>query len=126
MCNSISFVCGICMIDLFKQLQNIRVEKGKSLEDISGILRIDVKYLKAIEEKRFDDLPENVYAIGFLKNYCEFFNMNPALMINELKKHRDIFVDDLHVEECESCATKLFAKFREFVKKLTGSELKPD
>jgi len=44
------------------------------VEDATRIRRI---FLEALEEERFDELPPDVYARGFLRNYARFLGLDP-------------------------------------------------
>jgi flagellar biosynthesis protein FlhG len=59
-------------------LGQIRRERGIELEDISNRAKISISYLKALEEERFEDLPEPVYVRGFVTEYARYLKINPA------------------------------------------------
>ncbi|AGJ01577.1 unknown [Rickettsia prowazekii str. Madrid E] len=48
-------------------LKQIRLDAGKSLNQVSSDLKIRKKYLVALEEGDFDVLPGEVYVRGYLK-----------------------------------------------------------
>ncbi|OGR85922.1 MAG: hypothetical protein A3J74_11410 [Elusimicrobia bacterium RIFCSPHIGHO2_02_FULL_57_9] len=56
-------------------LKSIRVKKGLTVDVISQHTRIPKKFLEAIEDNRFDELPAPAYLRGFLKNYCDYLDM---------------------------------------------------
>lgn len=56
------------MLNIGKELKELRLQKGLTLKEISEITKINIKYLELIEENNFHFLPE-VYVRGFLKNY---------------------------------------------------------
>ena len=64
-----------------QSLQEIRKNSGLSLSEIAGQLKIQRKYLEAIECGNFSDLPERVYAVGFIKNYADFLGTDPSDII---------------------------------------------
>ncbi len=66
-------------------LRRARMTAGYELTDISTALRIRLLYLEALEEGRFDDLPGTTYAIGFLRSYAEFLDLDPDEMIERFK-----------------------------------------
>ncbi|HLF87280.1 MAG TPA: RodZ domain-containing protein [Nitrospiria bacterium] len=51
-------------------LKKIRGEKGISLEDLSSKTRININWLKALEENDFARIPIKVVAKGFLRAYA--------------------------------------------------------
>lgn len=61
------------------RLKEAREQKGISLDRISARTKIDKRYLHALEECRFEDLPEAViYQKNFIKRYLETIGVNPA------------------------------------------------
>ncbi|MEW6196208.1 MAG: RodZ domain-containing protein [Bacteroidota bacterium] len=62
-----------------EELRLCREEKGITLQQIANRTKIDIKYLRAIEEANFDILPE-LYMRAFIKEYaqsldCETFDV---------------------------------------------------
>ncbi|AAL03711.1 helix-turn-helix domain-containing protein [Rickettsia conorii] len=56
-------------------LKQIRLESGKTLNQVSSDLKIRKKYLVALEEGDFDVLPGEVYVRGYLKLYLDYLNV---------------------------------------------------
>jgi len=54
-----------------------RSQKKLTLEQVYRALCIKEKYLLAIEEDRFDDLPSIVQGRGFIRMYWDYFNLPP-------------------------------------------------
>ncbi len=54
-----------------------RSQKKLTLEQVYRALCIKEKYLLAIEEDRFDDLPSLVQGRGFIRMYWDYFNLPP-------------------------------------------------
>ncbi len=59
-------------------LAKIRTRRNVDLEDISNRARVSMRYLKAIEENRFDDLPAAVFTRGFVIEFARFLKINPV------------------------------------------------
>lgn len=93
------------MENSFEKLKLTREEQNLSLEDVSNKLLIRSKYLNAIESGNFSELPERVYAIGFIKNYANFLGLNASEFISEYKRiqtcaNADTFNDEfIHNEQ---------------------------
>lgn len=64
-------------VSVGQHLRKKRTSLKKRLPDISRTLRISETYLKAIEEDRGEDLPERVYAVGFVRSYSQFLGLDP-------------------------------------------------
>lgn len=63
-----------------KILQNLRLEKGLSLEEVQKQTKIHLNILKAIEEDNYINLSP-IYIKGFLKIYCKFLSIDPQQYI---------------------------------------------
>ncbi len=59
-----------------ERLQEARLEKGLTLEDIAKNTKIKVEFLRYIEEGRYDKLPSVSYAHGFVRNYVKFLELS--------------------------------------------------
>lgn len=64
------------MSDTGNPLRQARESKNLTLADVEAATRIKARYLEALEEGRWDDLPGPVQARGFLKNYAAFLGIN--------------------------------------------------
>lgn len=63
-------------------LSRQRTGRGIKLEDIAESSKISLQYLKAFEADRFDMLPADVFAKGFLRQYASFVGLDPEEVIN--------------------------------------------
>lgn len=57
-------------------LQDTRLEKGLTLETVVKATKIKRTYLIAIEHGRYDVLPSESYALGFVKNYAIYLGID--------------------------------------------------
>jgi len=53
-----------------EELREARIALGISVEDAATQLRINKRYLQALEEGRVKDLPGAAYAVGFVRSYA--------------------------------------------------------
>lgn len=53
-----------------RELRNI------SLEELAGITRINIRYLKAIEDNDFNVLPAETFVKGFIKSYAKHIGLD--------------------------------------------------
>ena len=67
-------------------LRKAREEAGYDIPDIAQLLRIQRPYLEAIEDGRYGDLPGTVYAIGFVRTYSDFLNLDTNDMVRRFKE----------------------------------------
>lgn len=61
-----------------ERLRRARVEKHLTLEDVEAATKIRVRYLRALEEEDHAELPEPVFARGFLRTYARYLGLDPA------------------------------------------------
>lgn len=64
-------------------LSQAREALGLTLDNVADELMIRKFYLDALENGAFHDLPERVYAIGFVKNYVKYLNMEDQQAVIE-------------------------------------------
>lgn len=57
-------------------LRKQRELKGYSLEDAQEETKIQIRYLKALEEENFAIMPGEVFTKGFIRNYSEYLGLN--------------------------------------------------
>lgn len=69
------------MTDLGTYLVSGREQAGMSATDISQVTRIPIGSVQALEQERWNDLPETAFIRGFLVNYCRTVGLDdgPAL-----------------------------------------------
>ncbi len=72
------------MFDIGASLREARETRGLSLDDVQRELRFRERYLVALEEERWEQLPGgDAYVKGFLRTYAEFLGLNGTLYIDE-------------------------------------------
>jgi cytoskeleton protein RodZ len=67
----------------------LRVAREKTGKDIAAVaeqLRIRKAFLLALEEGRHRDLPGGTYAVGFLRTYAEFLDLDGEEMVRRFKQ----------------------------------------
>ena len=57
-------------------LQACRANLGLTLEDVASVARVQPKYLLALEEGRFGELPAEVYVKGFLTSLSQIYRVD--------------------------------------------------
>ena len=53
-----------------------REEKNFTIADVEAEIKIRGSYLKAIEEENYNQLPQRVYTVGFVRRYSSFLQLN--------------------------------------------------
>nr|WP_220790015.1 helix-turn-helix domain-containing protein [Gluconacetobacter tumulisoli] len=62
-----------------------REQLGWALPDVATWLRIRLSYLEALEDGRLNDLPGNVYTVGFLRTYATALGLDGEGMVHRFK-----------------------------------------
>lgn len=73
---------------LSDMLRDARVAKGLELADIAEITHIRKDYLQALEEGRYGDLPEDIYAKNFLRLYAQTVGLDDAKLLERFSRER--------------------------------------
>lgn len=63
------------MLKASQKLQEARLNKGLTLEQVSKAIKIKAEFLSAIEKGEFHKLPSRTYAHGFVRNYIDFLGL---------------------------------------------------
>lgn len=69
-------------------LKNARQKKELTIEQAEEETKVRARYLEALEQGRFDDLPESVYTIGFLAKYAEFLELDKENLVAQFNAER--------------------------------------
>lgn len=72
-------------------LRREREVREVTLEEISAATLIGVRYLEALEDERWDDLPGDVYVRNYLRAYASHLGLDPDRLITEYvyRRQRD-------------------------------------
>ena len=62
--------------DFGSYLKHERELRGVPLDEIAQSTKISIRYLRALEESRFEDLPGEVFIKGFIRSYGQAIGSN--------------------------------------------------
>jgi len=68
------------------ELRMRRESMGKSIADAVDAVRIQGRYLEALEDGRIDDLPGAVYALGFVRTYADYLGLDGPEVVARYKE----------------------------------------
>lgn len=71
------------------ELRMRRESMGKSIADVVDAVRIQTRYLEALEDGRHDDLPGTVYALGFVRTYAEYLGLDGSELVARYKEETE-------------------------------------
>jgi cytoskeletal protein RodZ len=67
-------------------LRKARTERGVELSEVERATKIRVKFLEAMEEDRWEELPAPVYARGFLDIYARYLGLDPQALLDQYRE----------------------------------------
>ncbi|MBI4403301.1 MAG: helix-turn-helix domain-containing protein [Deltaproteobacteria bacterium] len=70
-------------------LSEIRQQKGLSLEDVTRVTKIPLKFIRAIEDENVKKLPARVYVQGFVKNLASLYKLPPQTTVKSYMENID-------------------------------------
>jgi cytoskeletal protein RodZ len=66
-------------------LKNRRIQRNLTAEQVAQDTKIHIKFIRALEEERWQDFPARVYLEGFLKRYAEYLRLEEAPLVADLR-----------------------------------------
>jgi cytoskeleton protein RodZ len=71
------------VFEIGTSLREARLRHGADLVEAEQATKIRSKYLRALEEERFELLPAQTYVKGFLRSYAEYLGLDGQLYVDE-------------------------------------------
>ncbi|HEX6490674.1 MAG TPA: helix-turn-helix domain-containing protein [Gaiellaceae bacterium] len=71
------------MFEIGNSLREARLRQQLDLGELEQTTKIRSKYLKALEDEKFDVLPAPTYVKGFLRNYADALGLEGQLYVDE-------------------------------------------
>lgn len=75
---------------LSEMLIRLRAERGLSIEDIVAETKIQRRYIEALEEGRYEDLPAPVYLRGFLRSLAEQLDIDDVTLLQQFHREQSL------------------------------------
>ncbi|MBB1085672.1 helix-turn-helix domain-containing protein [Limosilactobacillus fastidiosus] len=73
-------------IEIGKKLRDARQAKGYTLDDLQQLTKIQKRYLIAIEDEKFDELPGDFYVRAFIKQYADTVGLDGNELLKEFNE----------------------------------------
>ncbi|MGE5476818.1 MAG: helix-turn-helix domain-containing protein, partial [Bacteroidales bacterium] len=83
--DNVNLAQGAPTVAVGQTLRTARELTGKSIDEVAEHLRIRQPFLQALEDGRHKDLPGGTYAIGFLRTYAEFLDLDGEEMVRRFR-----------------------------------------
>lgn len=71
------------MFEIGSSLREARTRQGLAFEEMEQRTKVRAKYLRFLEEERFDQLPGHTYTKGFLRTYADSLGLDGDLYVDE-------------------------------------------
>jgi hypothetical protein len=85
------------VFDIGSSLRDARVRQGLDFPELEQLTRIRPKYLRALEDERFDVLPAPTYVRGFLRSYAAALGLDGQPFVDEYNSRFAVGEDDVVV-----------------------------
>jgi cytoskeletal protein RodZ len=66
-----------------QRLQKEREKQGVTLDEVCASTKVAVRFLRAIEEERFDQLPGGIFNKGFVRSYAQHLGINEQEAVDD-------------------------------------------
>jgi len=80
---------GFMQVSAGERLREARVKAGLTLDSAAARTRIRREYLEALETMDTRELPARAYAIGYLRTYAGFLELEPVSIVDQFKREVD-------------------------------------
>ena len=71
------------MFEIGNSLREARVRQQLDFPEIEQATKIRGKYLRALEDEHFEQLPGQTYVKGFLRTYADYLGLEGQLYVDE-------------------------------------------
>ena len=71
------------MFEIGNSLREARLRKELDFPELEQGTKIRAKYLRALEDEAFDQLPGPTYVKGFLRTYADYLGLDGQLYVDE-------------------------------------------
>ena len=71
------------MFEIGSSLREARMRQGLDFEEMEERTKVRKKYLRHLEDERFDQLPGHTYTKGFLQVYADSLGLDGRLYVEE-------------------------------------------
>ena len=73
------------MLDIGKEIRKSREQQQLSIDHVANNINISKHNLISIEKNDFNSLPGDPYNLAYIKQYCEFLEIEKKLFVNQYK-----------------------------------------
>ena len=85
------------MFEIGSSLREARLRQGIDFPALEQATKIRAKYLRALEDERFELLPAHTYVKGFLRSYADYLGLDGELYVDEYNSRYVIGEEEMPV-----------------------------
>src|ERR1700712_5340713 len=74
------------MADIGETLREARMRRRIDMTEVEAATKIRAKYLRALENEEWDQLPGPTFVRTFLRTYAEYLGLDPKMLVEEYKQ----------------------------------------
>src|SRR4051812_32368599 len=74
---------GLRVQSFGQRLQKEREKQGVTLDEVCASTKVAVRFLRAIEEERFEQLPGGIFNKGFVRSYAQHLGINEQEAVDD-------------------------------------------
>src|SRR5215212_1696712 len=82
------------MFEIGTSLREARLRKGLDFPQLESATKIRGKYLRALEDEQFEQLPGQTYVKGFLRTYADALGLDGQLYVDEFNSRYGVDTDE--------------------------------
>src|ERR1700710_1314646 len=77
------------MADIGSLLRETRMRERIDITTVESATKIRAKYLRALENEEWDQLPGPTFVRTFLRTYAEYLGLDPKLLVEDYKQRSE-------------------------------------
>ncbi len=86
------------MASIGGRLKEARIAKGLTIEELQQKTKIQKRYLEAIEQDNYEEMPGTYYVRNFIRQYAEAVNLDGEKLIRIYDGRSEVEIDDEEVQ----------------------------
>jgi Helix-turn-helix domain len=108
------------MFEIGTSLREARERQGLDFAQLESATKIRGKYLRALEEEQFEQLPAQTYVKGFLRTYADYLGLDGQLYVDEFNSRYGVEADEPPIRASRTARTQLRVQTNVVIGALVG------
>ncbi len=80
-------------ISIGETLSKARIKRGISVKDVEKNIKIRSKYLSAIENNDYEQIPGQAYVLGFIKSYAGYLGLDAQALVTRYQRENEDLIN---------------------------------